>query len=280
MKLTSIEIQPDNSPDVAVLSFRDPGSVNPYNVRGITGLDADTIVPKHYKGSGSANYFQMAMQPRTVVFSIALNPDFALNKTFSELRDDLYKMISSSRTGKVTIRFKNTWVVVAKLSGYISKIESPNFEKTQEVTVTVFCDDPMLSAENATYVVDNLNGPLTSELLFSDNVSTAPHGIGFVIEVVTPITTLTLIDPVGPGWSFKVTYPGGFLVGDRLLLSSETNNKQIKINRATVDYVSIVDQLYPGSVWPLVFPGSNRLAWDPLTVKWISVWHTPTYWGV
>lgn len=146
MKLTSIEIHPTGSSEIAVLSFRDPGSVNPYNVKGITGLDAEAIVPKHYKGSGSSNFYHMSLENREIAFRIGLNPRFSEYDTYSDLRDALYKMIASSRTGKLQLQFKNGIEVVAAISGSISKFETPLFDKTPEVQITITCDEPMLKA--------------------------------------------------------------------------------------------------------------------------------------
>lgn len=145
MKVTAVEIHPAGSSEMILLSFRDPGSTNPYNIIGITGLDADAIVPKYYRGP-SSSFYNMSLVNRDVVMQIGLNPDFTAYKTFSDLRDDLYRLIASSRTGKVSLHFKNRLDTVAVLSGSISKFETPLFEKKQTVTLTMACDDPMLRA--------------------------------------------------------------------------------------------------------------------------------------
>lgn len=145
MKLTAVEIHPASSSEAVILSFRDPGSNNPYSIIGITGLDADAIVPKYYKGP-SSSFYNMSLVNREVAIQMGLNPDFTAYKTFSDLRDDLYRLIASSRTGKVSLHFKNRLDTVAVLSGSVSKFETPLFEKKQTVTLTVTCDDPMLRA--------------------------------------------------------------------------------------------------------------------------------------
>src|SRR5690349_10437174 len=119
MKLTSIEIHPENSSDVAILSFRDPNTINPYNVKGITGLDADEIVPRSYGGSGSFKFYNLSLLNREIVFKVGLNPRFSDHKSYSDLRDNLYRMISSSRTGKIQIQFKRGTDVIAVISGFV-----------------------------------------------------------------------------------------------------------------------------------------------------------------
>lgn len=146
MKLTSIEIHPSGSADVAVLSFRDPAFRNEFSIKGITGLDADQIVPRAYKGSGNSKFNTMSLEGREVVIRIGLNPRFDSYESFSGLRDKLYRIISSSRTGKVQLIFKEGSDVIAALTGFVSKMEAPLFEKTQEVQITFTPDEPMLRA--------------------------------------------------------------------------------------------------------------------------------------
>lgn len=129
MKLTSVEIHPDGSSNVLALSFRDPQALNPFNVESITGLDPETIIPKYYGGSGTARFYDMAVLKRQPVIVVKLNPDYSNNETPASLRDMIYKCIASSRTGKVQLQFKNGTTVVAVTSGFVSKVEAPQFEK-------------------------------------------------------------------------------------------------------------------------------------------------------
>jgi hypothetical protein len=48
MKITNIDLLSSDDTLVANFSFRDPGTINPYIVKEIVGLDADEIVPKFY----------------------------------------------------------------------------------------------------------------------------------------------------------------------------------------------------------------------------------------
>lgn len=148
MKLTSVEIHPENSSNILVLSFRDPRRNNPYNVKTIIGLDADQIVPRFYgvSGNSTSKFYELSLENREIIVSVELNPNFTDSESYSDLRDELYKMISSSRTGKVQLQFKNGVEVLAAISGFVSKLESPHFERTQTVQITIKCDEPMLKA--------------------------------------------------------------------------------------------------------------------------------------
>lgn len=144
MKITSVELHPSGSSDICVLSFRDPSRANAYNVKAMVGLDADSIVARYYKGLGSSKAYNLSLEKRDVVIRIGLNPDFSQDETYSDLRDDIYRMIASSRTGLLQIQFKNDLAVLGVVSGFVQKVEAPHFQQEPEVQITVECLDPMI----------------------------------------------------------------------------------------------------------------------------------------
>lgn len=279
MKLTSVELHPEGSSDVAVLSFRDPRGTNPYNVEAIIGLDVDEIVPKYYGASGSSKFYNMSLLKRDMVVRVRLNPNFTADQSYSDLRDALYKMISSSRTGKLQLQFKNGSTVVAAISGFVSKFEAPNFVKTSEVQITVKCDEPMLKA--LTPINVSIGGLNPASTTITDDLSTAPHGFTFDMNntIITPSIVIT--DPDHPSdWSFGVTPVGGFLVGDVLHFCSDYNAKDLYIQRGA-SKIYLANVITPGSVWPILFPGVNKFAFtNPTHLTWADISYYPTYWGV
>lgn len=276
MRVTSVELHPARSTQVCVLSFRDPTRQNPYNVKQIDGLDpADGIVPQFY----AANFYNLVMIKRDVVIRIELNPQFSLNKTYSDLRDDLYKMIASSRSGLVQVQFKNELGVIAAISGFVTKFEAPTFDKTPEAVITLSAVDPkMLTALVPVNVV--VAGLDPANTLITDGLSTAPHGFDFAIAATAAFASLVITDPGDSAWSFGVSPVGGFLDGDVLHFSSNPQSKQIYIVRGGVN-IYLADVIAPGSVWPILFPGDNHLAFtNPTHLTWESISYYPTYWGV
>ncbi len=231
MRVTSVELHPANSSDVCVLSFRDPRRQNPYNVKAIDGLDADEIVPRYYGGLGSSKLYNLLIEKRDVVIRVELNPRFGQYETYSDLRDALYKMIASSRTGRIQLQFKNGIEVVAAISGFISKFEAPNFEKTQEIRLTVKCDEPMLKALTPIVVdVAGLDPVLT---VIQDATSTAPHGFKFEVAFTAFSASFNIKDPNDSNWAFEIVPAGGFVPNDILLFGSESNNKYLYYLRET-----------------------------------------------
>lgn len=277
MKLTSVEIHPENSSSAVVLSFRDPRRTLPYNVKKIFGLDADEIIPRYYGASGTKKFYQLSLGKRDIVILVELNPNYSASESYSDLRDAVYRMVASSRTGKIQIQFKNGTEVVAGITGTVKKIEAPQFEKTQEVQITVNCDDKMLQALDPDVVV--VAGLNPADTLVQDLKSTAPHGFKFELAITANIANLIISDP-NDDWIFTITPIGGFLTGDVLYFSSEVNDKYLYIVRGGVT-IHLADVIGPGSIWPILFHGDNHFALThPTNVVWNAISHFPTYWGV
>jgi hypothetical protein len=277
MKVTSVDLTPENSSKVATLSFRDPARNNPYNVKTIVGLDADEIVPRHYGGLAK-RFYRLAQEKRDIVVRIELNPRFALGETYSDLRDELYKKISLTRSGMLRLNFKNEDETVATISGFVTKFEASHFTETPEVQLSITCLEPALQApEPVEILTESLSAEETN---LYDELSTSPHGLKFTIGFLTTLPSFRITDPHDSSWKFEVVPNGGFLANDVLHFSSEYNNKYLYMIRAQ-NTIHLVDKIVPFSVWPILFPEDNFFTIrNPEAVQWVSVSFYPTYWGV
>lgn len=282
MKVTSIDIFASNSNSTINVSYRDPAGQNPYVAKSIIGLDADEITSMFYRVSDQSNkkYYNLSLKKRDVVMQIGLNPDFSLDKTYSDLRDDLYKLIASSRTGSIQLHFKDGVTKVAAISGFITKFEAPQFTKTPEVQLTISCTDPMLKA--LTPVNEDVTVLDPSFTSIVDDKSTSPHGFRFGMIFTSTSSGFTIQDILGPSWAFEVDLTGSplvnFVVGDELHFSSENNNRYLYLIRG-FNVIHLVDRIIPTSVWPILFPGENNfICINP--VNWDYITYYPTYWGV
>lgn len=279
MKITSIDIQAINSPDAITLSFRDPKSINPYNIKSILGLDAESIVPQYYGSPGGSTYYSLSLDKRVITMQVGLNPTFADGKSYSQLRDEFYKKIYSSRYGKLQLIFKEGSSEVATISGFISKFEAPLFDQLPELKLTIECDEPMLKALEPVTIYSPTLDP--SNTVLSDNKSTAPHGFSFEMQISSAgsLPSLTIIDPKDT-WFFSIAPTGGFINQDILHFSSDYS-KELYIERYGIGIIYLADAVVTGSVWPLIFPGDNTFNFSHSEdLLWLSVSYLPTYWGV
>jgi hypothetical protein len=279
MIVTGIDLYSDYSDDPIELSFRDVRSVNPYRVTGIQGLDADDIVPRYYgSGAQGQKFFNFSLRKKDVVVNISLNPRHSEGETYSSLRDHLYRSISSSRTGAVRLIFKNDDDEWAQLQGFLVKIEASHFSKTPDVQLTITCFDPLMRSLTP-YTVPpgfNANNPL-----IVDDVSTAPHGMTFLLSFSTARATYNIRDnDLEPQWAFMLTPTalGGFQVGDQVILSNDRDTKDLFLVRAG-NWYQLADAIQPGSIWPMIFPGENQF-YGHSSVAWSNISFSHTFWGV
>lgn len=275
MRLTSIDLYSNGLP-VAALSFKNPSSSNPYTATEIDGLDAEEVNAKFYglAVTSKAKQYNLSLPERDVTLHISLSPDYSANKSYSDLRDDLYKAVYSSRTGLIELRFKDDAVTKAVLYGFISRFESPRFTKTPEVVLVIRCPEPMLKAPIQTNI--SVAG-LGSTFTITDSVSTAPHGMKFDLTFTATTSTFIMKDSATPEWTFTLS-PITFLSGDHLYVSSEAGNKSVYMVRSSVTY-PLADKILPGSSWPLIFPLVNNFVLTTGAFTWGSISHVNTYWG-
>jgi hypothetical protein len=251
--------------------------------KGLEGLDAEELISKFYGKGGGARFYDVVMRPREVVLNAVLNPNFKNNETYSDVRDELYRAISASMAGGVTLRFSDRAAAIAQLTGSIVKFEVPHMTQTPEVTITIRCDDPILRAVSPmSWVYGTSEHPGSSPILIPDGKSTAPHGFSFQLACHTDTPDFTIADQLFfPTWTFHVIPDGGFDVGDVLYFSSDYSNRYLyKVNGSTTTH--LVDKISPDSVWPIVFPGQNVFHMSNLArFDWTGyLQYYPAYWGV
>lgn len=278
--------------------FRDPGNRLPYQVKSVTGLDADEII-NHFAGnssSDSTSFNTPTLVKREVSLLLGLNPDWGINRTFSDLRDDLYRLIGSCPSGMVWIRFnygtsEDDSHVKAVLLGRISKVEANHFVERPEVQLTITAEDyPMLQANSLTEIDDPSwvarTQVATEALHLEDLVSTAPHGLYAEFEF-TASTTNFKMEGLSylEGLNFEID-SFSFQDNDLLYLSSQPDNRYVYVKRGST-ITHLVDKVTAASVWPVLYPGSNFYTWRTGTLEGTSsraicrqiAW-TSTFWGV
>lgn len=289
MNIDNIDIRNENGV-FANLSFNDPGATNPYIMRNLYGLDADEISSTFLPG-GSNQSYGLRMKQREVVMRIVLNPDWS-SQSYSQLRDNLYKSIAASRIGKLTLSFKLGATTIAEVSGFVTKFEVPHSEPDPELQITLLCDDGLLRDPSVTFLTNQFPGSYSSstELIFTEPDSTAPHGFTFAINFTSTVTWFSLGAEIAASnfYEFKVNaalWGGGanFSAGDRLYIISEDGNRQCYgYDASTGNTYGLADRIQPYSIWPKIFPGENKLGMRSSGGSWTirELYYNKAYWGV
>lgn len=284
MKITTIELYSAGNVS-ATLSLNDPSNASPYIVKALIGLDADEITPR-YDGSstGLVKNYNLTLERREIVMRLVLNPNYAGAQSYSSLRDQIYKVIASSRTGVLELRFKDGATTKATISGFVTKLEAPHTSEIPEIQITMECAEPML--ENPT-VTNVTTAGLTSPFTITDSVSTAPHGLEMGITFTNVVTAEFKIGNSSAfDWKFGVLLGDilnnstvGFQIGDQLHINSRYNKRAIYIIRGG-QTIHVADRIVANSSWPVLFPGANPMYITPTTWTWNYLRYYHAYWGV
>lgn len=259
-----------------------------FQVRSMVGLDAEDIAPKFY-GFGArsgSRFYDFNLTGRDIVMQVALRPDYSIGETNSDVRDVLYRTISSNRSGFVMLHFNAGATNVARIRGQIVKFEVDYFDKEPVIQITIRCDDPMFRSitpvelkpedvpDNSLIVYPNVN--------VSDTLSTSPHGFSaeFVFSGTSPTFTIRDVEDVDDyEWQFKVVPFESFIAGDLLHFSSEYGHKRLERQRGGT-FLSLIDSIQSDSCWPIIFPGENKFYFGEGTVVWNYIKYYASYWGV
>ena len=282
MRVTSVTLYADPGEEVITFSLRDSDPRAQYIVRNIVGLDAEELIPRFY-GAGlytKPKFFDVGIKPRDIVMRVVLNPRIRLDESYSDIRDDLYRAISATRTGMVTLHFNAGATTVSRISGFITKFEVPYFTQLPEVQITIRCDDALFKAINPV-IFNPPDLKTTNPILIADSLSTAPHGFYMQLTFKATAASFTIQDvPTNPEWKFKIIPNGGFLSGDVLYFSSDWSNKYLYMVRGGVT-TYLIDRIEPQSIWPIIFPGANSFQFvDIASFNWNSLTYYAAYWGV
>lgn len=281
MRLTALSLFSDLE-EAMRFDLRSVGANSKYIVRSMVGIDAEELTPRFsgFSKDGKKRFYDFKLKPREIVMRIVLNPKFRVNEGYSDLRDNIYKAISATRTGEVKLQFHSGAATIAETYGHIIRMVVAHFEQTPELHITVKCNDPMLRGINPVHMVD-ADIPTVNPIVIADNSSTAPHGFHIVLTFTATTAAFTLQDEAtDPEWDFKITPASSFLSGDVLHISSEFNNKQVYMIRSAVT-THLMDKVDPTSAWPLIFPGFNQFHFvNMANIDLDEITYTPAYWGV
>lgn len=244
---------------------------DPYTLEGVDGLgppETDVFIAtltnesRVYRGRRSRN--------RQIVVRMGLNPDHGIDQTAAELREDVYGLLTPNDTDDVTFALMDDDVVVAQVTGYVSKIEITPFSKDPQVQVTIECDSPYLEAEEEVSIsgFDTDNPDIT-------NPGTVATGFRMEIVFTAGSSGWTITrDVIGDHLTVLAT----FLTGDKLIIDTRPNQRGLWLVRAAVTY-DLIAGLSADSTWLVLYRGVNGFSTSSGDFNSELVNFKPRYWG-
>ncbi len=239
------------------------------------GFDLDEINPYFYGSYGSNDFVAMTPRDRLIVMKIRLNPQIQSDETPSSLRDHLYRLIASGRTGLSEVRLMNGGSPVAYIRGHIKKFEADIFSPDPVIQVSISCPDPMFKSVNPVTPTVTISSGIAT---ITDNVSTAPHGFDMTLQFSGNDSSPFVVQGKAgtTEWPFQLNYD--FITSDRLRIVSYEDQKSVSVLRSG-NTIQLMDKIAIGQVWPLMFPGVTQLQF-PATVTMYAFEYYQYFWGV
>lgn len=283
MRLTAVVLSTSNDQEEIVFSATKQDPNARYLLRAMVGVDAENLVPK-FMGFGLQDgkpLYEYVIPDREIVMRVSLAPRFAINEDVSTLRDRIYRAISATRTGQVTLQFEDGGSLVSSILGKITKMEVGYFSRDPELQLTFLCDDTIFRGVTPVQFGPS-DLPDTIPVPFADNESTAPHGFTFTIQFTGTTSTFVIQDALSlPNWEFEITPASSFLVNDQLTISTEFGAKRAYLNRAIGTDMDVMDRVIAGSIWPQIFPGPTTLYFpQKANFDWVSLEYRSAFWGL
>lgn len=256
-------------------------------LKGADGLDPPPINVNLSDIAFEGSIFQNRRATnREIVIRVGLNPVLAANERHSDLRDELYGLLSTSDPSeKIYVKLMNGAEVVAQTEGWVKLIEAVMFTQDPEAQITIACPKP--------YFRSPAEIELVSETFLNDAYS-AYHPVitnpgnastGFYMEIVWDAAATGFNFTNDPTFAKSLmtvgpVIPGLFEVDDVLIFDTRIGQRKIDRVRDGVTE-SLLRYFYPTSIWAQLQPGVNNFYTYPFfAFHFQSFRFYAQYWGV
>jgi len=243
-----------------------------YILKGVDGLgppDLDVALADTL--DGDAVFQGRRAQGREIVALVGLNPDYGSSESASDLRANLYGMITPGYGEAITVQFMNMDDIVAETTGYVKRLEINPFSQDPEVQMTIPCTERHLVAPNEIFLepADKLQPAIL-------NTGTAPAGFHMELLFTTSLASWVLSSQMGDA-QMNIIY--AFVAGDRLEIDTRPGHRGIWVTRSGVRK-NIIWALSADSIWFMLHGGNNVFNASSNAYNWGDVWFQPRYWGI
>lgn len=252
----------------------------PYQVTAIDGLGPPelelTLAEIHTSGGV---FVDRRANGRVIVIRMSLNPDYSVGQRVSDLRHDLYGLLSPGvdpENQSITFSLLQDNVPVIAVEAYVKGMEIVLFDKKPQVQLTLACLSPYL-VNPSTISVNNIPESSTWSL---ENKGLAPTGIDFGIQFKQATTSFTLGIFSSSTMTFNAPSGDTFRVGDRLYVDTDAAKRFVGLYRNS-GYINFMDLLTPESKWLTMYGGVHVfVSSDPVLFDWLYFRYAERYWGV
>lgn len=219
--LTRVDVLSENPFYLNIRDARPTDSIIVEKIEGLGPPDIDTFMGDYARDGGS--YGGRRVPPRSVVFTLALNPNFKLDEDHSGLRRLLYRAFFDpfSDSDGVKILLKDDMMDDRYVFGYVSSFECDIFVEDPIAVITMLCPDPYIRDEQVSVLT--AEGP-TVPFAYNGSAETGVQ-IKATITTGTPVLNIDI-----NGKIMQINYV--FLAGDEVVLNTNRGSRGLTVTRA------------------------------------------------
>lgn len=246
------------NPSGATLTLQLGDTSSGFYVREFTGLDPvkATIVSTQFANQDGAQYQSATLPTRNITFTVALDPDPAVN-TVRGLRTQLYNFFMSKAIVTMTFYVDDDLENGPdgyQITGRVESLASVMFTDDPTVVVSVICFDP----DFIDPVTQNVTGLTTADTAATHVAysGTSDCGAIFTLNVANAINEFMIYYVDANQVTWTLDFQAALLVGDVVTISTVPGNKYATLLRGGVSS-SILYGVSPQATWPQFSPGDN-----------------------
>lgn len=271
--LTRVDVQSENPFYLNIRDARPTDSIIVEKIEGLSPPDINLFMGEYARDGGV--YGGRRVPPRTVTFTLRLNPKYTEGESVSGLRLLLYKTFMDPfvTTDALNIILKSDDYGDRYIAGYVEKFDGDLFSDDTTVQITMRCPNPYIQDYN-----------LTSETFLGP---AAPFSYGGSAETGL-LVSATLFDN-SPfltfdlnGTVFVLDYD--FLANDVVTLNTVRGERSVKVLRGGVT-TEILYAKTAASTWLELHAPSNIMSVYGTTeantvANLTSLAYRPLHWGI
>lgn len=282
MKMDAIRFIGGSSVDFPIFGVEASG---PFVLKGADGLGPPEVTVRLARTVlEKAIYQGKYPNPRQIIATVGLQPNWDVGQTPEELRTILYGLLTPKYGNLVRCEIISNGAVKAFAQGQVSKLEPALFTKDPAVQITMACDYGYLLAPS-TVVQEPVQSTVGGIRAFDVvNDGTAPSGFlaGFILRANVG-NTLVLSDENPLGQKFQVDGIN-WVSGDRFVIDTRPGSRGVWRGPGGGALISVLNNMNAAvSEWMYLYGGDNKLTINTAAFDWDPAYkfaHQPAYWGV
>lgn len=240
--------------------------------------DVDGLGPPEVEVHIADGYYQgKKVLTRELEFKVGLNPEWSLGERPSNLRSELYGLLTSNNEQDHVMVTLHGLTSNYYTKAWVKRLVPVPFAADPEVLVTLACEKPYLLGDPIIYDLEEIEVPGEPFVFVIDNIGDAPTGWQLTLRNSLPGPTFDFGPERWPNLDERMETATTIPSNAQVRFDSDWDTRSMTLIRSGVPDVDISGTLTASSTWMSLRPGLNyfRSAGSASAIS-----YTPKYWGI